>query len=120
RSSWTGASASRWTRARAATSRGRDQLSGLVLAGFGLGLLLAAQVGPVTLLVVCSILRGGRALVIGLAMAVAIAGIDVLYATLGLVGAGKLTSGADVRLVLGLASAAILCAIGLRTMWNGL
>jgi putative LysE/RhtB family amino acid efflux pump len=91
-----------------------------VLAGFGLGLLLAAQVGPVTLLVVRSILRGGRALVVGLAMAVAIAGIDVLYATLGLVGAGKLTNGADVRLVLGLASAAILCAIGLRTMWNGL
>jgi hypothetical protein len=41
----------------------------LFLAGLGLGLFLAAQVGPVTLLIVCSVLRGGRALLVGLAMA---------------------------------------------------
>jgi threonine/homoserine/homoserine lactone efflux protein len=41
----------------------------LFLAGLGLGLFLAAQVGPVTLLIVRSVLRGGRALLVGLAMA---------------------------------------------------
>jgi hypothetical protein len=33
----------------------------LVLSGYGLGLFLAAQVGPVSLLIVRSVLRGGRA-----------------------------------------------------------
>jgi threonine/homoserine/homoserine lactone efflux protein len=82
-------------------------------------LLLAAQVGPVTLLIVRSVLRGGRALVVGLAMAVAVASIDVLYAALGLAGAGRLTGVEDVRLVLGLTSAAILITLGARTMWAG-
>ena len=85
----------------------------------GVGLLLAAQVGPVTLLVVRSVLRGGRAVTVGLAMAAAVAGIDLLYATLGLAGVGRLLSGGALRLVLGLASAAILVALGLRTMRLG-
>jgi threonine/homoserine/homoserine lactone efflux protein len=91
----------------------------LLLTGFGLGLFLAAQVGPVTLLIVRSVLRGGRALAVGLAMAGAVALIDVLYATLGLAGVGRLLSGGAVRLSLGLASAAILVAIGARTAWAG-
>jgi threonine/homoserine/homoserine lactone efflux protein len=61
-----------------------------VLPGYGLGLLLAAQVGPVTLLIVRSVLRGGRAFAVGLAMAAAVASIDVLYAALGLAGFGVL------------------------------
>jgi hypothetical protein len=44
----------------------------LVMTGYGLGLLLAAQVGPVTLLIVRSVLRGGRAVAVGLAMAAAV------------------------------------------------
>ena len=91
-----------------------------MLTGFGLGLFLAAQVGPVTLLIVRSVLRGGRALAVGLAMAGAVALIDVLYATLGLAGVGRLLSGGAVRLSLGLVSAAILVAIGARTAWIGL
>jgi threonine/homoserine/homoserine lactone efflux protein len=91
-----------------------------VLVGFGLGLVLAAQVGPVTLLIVRTVLRGRRALAVGLAMALAVAGVDVLYAALGLAGAGQLLSADRLRVPLGLASAAILVWIGLRTIHRGL
>jgi putative LysE/RhtB family amino acid efflux pump len=90
-----------------------------VLSGFGLGLFLAAQVGPVTLLIIRSVLRGGRALAVGLAMAAAVAGIDLLYAAVGLAGVGTLLNGASVRLWFGLVSAAVLIAIGTRTLWIG-
>ena len=43
----------------------RAGLSALLVAGLGLGVVLAAQVGPVTLLIVRSVLRGGRALAVG-------------------------------------------------------
>jgi threonine/homoserine/homoserine lactone efflux protein len=74
----------------------------LLFAGLGLGFVLAAQVGPVTLLIVRSVLRGGRAVAVGLAMAAAVALVDVLYAAVGL------------------ASAAILVGIGTHTLWRGL
>jgi putative LysE/RhtB family amino acid efflux pump len=80
---------------------------------------LAAQVGPVTLLIVRSVLRGGRAVAVGLAMAGAVALVDVLYAALGLAGVGRLLNGGALRLVFGLVSAAILVAIGVRTVWIG-
>jgi threonine/homoserine/homoserine lactone efflux protein len=89
-------------------------------AGLGIGLLVAAQVGPVTLLLIRTVLRGGRAIAVGLAMAVAIATIDLLYAIVGLAGVGQLLSGGGVRLVFGLASGAILISIGMRTAWSGL
>jgi putative LysE/RhtB family amino acid efflux pump len=95
-------------------------MTALVLTGFGIGLFLAAQVGPVTLLIVRSVLRGGRALAVGLAMAAAVASIDVLYGALGLVGVGQLLDGGTLRLVLGLVSACVLVAIGARTLWLGL
>jgi putative LysE/RhtB family amino acid efflux pump len=88
--------------------------------GFGLGVLLAAQVGPITLLIVRSVLRGGRAVAVGLAMAVAVAGVDVLYAALGLLGLGALTSADGIRIALGLASGGLLLAIGTRTVWLGI
>jgi threonine/homoserine/homoserine lactone efflux protein len=92
----------------------------LVLSGYGLGLFLAAQVGPVTLLIVRSVLRGGRAVAVGLAMAVAVASIDLAYAIVGLAGVGRLLNGGSARLWLGLVSAAILVAIGTRTLWIGM
>jgi threonine/homoserine/homoserine lactone efflux protein len=92
----------------------------LLLAGFGLGVLLAAQIGPVTLLVLRSILRGGRALVIGFAMAGAVALTDVLYATVGLAGAGELLQANRLQLALGLVSGAILVAVGVQTIWIGM
>lgn len=91
----------------------------LVLTGYGLGLFLAAQVGPVTLLIVRSVLRGGRALAVGLAMAAAVAGIDLGYAIVGLAGAGRLLNGGSLRLWFGLVSAAVLIVIGGRTLWIG-
>jgi putative LysE/RhtB family amino acid efflux pump len=92
----------------------------LVLSGYGLGLFLAAQVGPVTLLIVRSVLRGGRAVAVGLAMAAAVAGIDMAYAVVGLAGFGQLLNGGWMQLSLGLVSAAILVAIGTRTLWIGI
>jgi len=73
----------------------------------------------VTLLIVRSVLRGGRAVAVELAMAGAVAFVDVLYGTLGLAGVGRLLEGGALRLVLGLVSAAILVAIGVRTVWIG-
>jgi threonine/homoserine/homoserine lactone efflux protein len=92
----------------------------LVAAGAGLGFVLAAQVGPVTLLIVRSVLRGGHAVRVGLAMAGAVALIDVLYASLGLAGVGRLLQADGLRLVLGLVSAAVLVGIGARTVLRGL
>jgi threonine/homoserine/homoserine lactone efflux protein len=89
-------------------------------AGFGIGVVVAAQVGPVTLLIVRTVLRGGRAAAVGLAMAVGVALVDLLYAAVGLAGVGRLLSADPARLAFGLASAAILIAIGLRTTATGL
>lgn len=88
----------------------------LILSGYGLGFFLAIQVGPVTLLIVRSVLRGGRALAVGLAMA---AGVDLLYAIVGLTGIGRLLNVGTLRLWFGLVSAAILVVIGARTFWMG-
>ena len=92
----------------------------LFLIGLGLGLVLAAQVGPVTLLILRSVLRGGRAVAVGVAMAGAVASIDLLYAALGLAGAGQLLGASAAGLALGLLSVAILVGIGARTLWRGL
>jgi threonine/homoserine/homoserine lactone efflux protein len=89
------------------------------LSGYWIGFVLAAQVGPVTLLIVRSILRGGRAFAVGLSMALAVVSVDLLYGTLGLAGVGRLLAGGTLRVVLGLASAAILVAIGARTLRAG-
>ena len=66
----------------------------LFVTGVGLGLVLAAQVG-------------------------AVATVDLLYATVGLAGVGRLLDGGWTSLALGVASGAILIAIGLRTMLTG-
>jgi threonine/homoserine/homoserine lactone efflux protein len=92
---------------------------GLFLAGLGLGVLLAAQIGPVTLLIVRSVLRGGRALLVGLAMAAAVTLVDLLYATVGLLGVGALLAGDTLQVAFGLASAGVLIVIGVRTAWTG-
>jgi threonine/homoserine/homoserine lactone efflux protein len=91
----------------------------LVLHGYGLGLFLAAQVGPVTLLIVRSVLRGGRALAVGLAMAGAVVVIDLAYAIVGLAGVGSLLNEGSLRLWFGFVSAAVLMGIGMRTLWIG-
>jgi putative LysE/RhtB family amino acid efflux pump len=91
----------------------------VLLLGLGLGVGLAAQLGPVSLLIVRSVLRGGRAIAVGLAMAGAVALVDVLHATVGLAGAGRLLDAGGLRTGLGLVSGAILAGIGARTLWRG-
>ena len=90
-----------------------------LLTAYGVAFLLAAQVGPITLLIVRSIVRGGRAVVIGLLMAAAVAGVDLVYAAVGLAGVGRVLEGGAVQVVLGLVTAAILIVIGARSIWFG-
>jgi threonine/homoserine/homoserine lactone efflux protein len=91
----------------------------MFLSGLGIGVVVAAQVGPVTLLIVRTVLRGGRAVAVGLAMAAAVALVDLLYAAVGLAGVGRLLADAPLRLAFGLVSAAILMTIGIRTASDG-
>jgi putative LysE/RhtB family amino acid efflux pump len=89
-----------------------------LLVGYGLGLFVAAQIGPVSLLIVRSVLRGNFA--IGLAMAAAVALVDLGYAALGLAGVARALESTDgVQVALGYVGAAVLAAIGLRAMWIG-
>jgi putative LysE/RhtB family amino acid efflux pump len=88
--------------------------------GLVIGLLVAAQVGPVTLLIVRTVLRGGRAVAVGLAMAAAVAIVDLLYAAVGLAGVGHALSNQPLRLAFGVVSGTILVAIGARTTSAGI
>jgi len=85
-------------------------------AGFGLGFLVAAQVGPIWLLCARSVLRG--TFVVGVAIGAGAAAIDALYAALGALGASALLQIDPVRIGLGLVGAAVLAALGLRTLWS--
>ena len=88
---------------------------GSLLVGFGLGLFVGAQPGPVSLLCVRSVLRGAFAT--GVAIGAGAALIDLLYAALGLAGAASLLELDALRIVLGVAGALVLGAIGARTLW---
>jgi putative LysE/RhtB family amino acid efflux pump len=91
-------------------------LSGALAAGFGLGFITAAQVGPIWLLCLRSTLRGGFR--VGIAIGAGAAVIDVAYAALGVAGASKLLEVGVLRIALGLAGAAVLAFLGLRTLWS--
>ena len=84
--------------------------------GFLLGLVVAAQVGPISLLCIRSVLRGRFA--VGVAIGAGAAVIDALYAALGAAGASALLQIDPVRLALGIAGACVLAAIGLRTIYS--
>jgi putative LysE/RhtB family amino acid efflux pump len=84
------------------------------VVGFGAGALVAAQIGPVTLLLVRTVLRG--AVLAGVAFGAAVAVIDLLYAAAGLAGAGALLTIEPLRLAFGLAGAAVLIVLGARTL----
>jgi putative LysE/RhtB family amino acid efflux pump len=89
-----------------------------LFVGFGLGLFVAAQIGPVSLLIVRSVLRGNFR--IGLAMAAAVALVDLGYAALGIAGLGRaLEQAGTARVAFAVVGGAVLVAIGLRTMWIG-
>jgi threonine/homoserine/homoserine lactone efflux protein len=83
--------------------------------GFGLGLFVGAQPGPVSLLCIRSVLRG--ALASGIAIGAGAALIDLLYAGLGLAGAASLLEADALRVAFGLLGALVLGLIGARTLW---
>jgi threonine/homoserine/homoserine lactone efflux protein len=86
------------------------------VAGFGLGFIVAAQVGPIWLLCVRTVLRGRAAA--GLAIGLGAAVVDVCYAAAGAAGAGALLRISALRLTLGLIGAAVLVVLGVRTLWS--
>lgn len=77
-----------------------------LVIGFGAGALVAAQLGPVTLLLVRTVLRG--AVVAGMAFGGAVALVDLLYAAAGLAGAGALLTIEPLRLTFGIIGAVVL------------
>jgi putative LysE/RhtB family amino acid efflux pump len=87
-----------------------------VLVGFGLGFVVAVQLGPMSLFLIRSTLRRGWA--VGLAIGAGIAVIDGVYATLGAAGAVPLLTIGPLRVVLGLVGAAVLVVLGVRTLWS--
>jgi putative LysE/RhtB family amino acid efflux pump len=81
-----------------------------LFTGFGLGFLVAAQVGPISLLAARSVILGrfGTGIMIGLGAAT----IDTAYGALGLAGAASLLRITGLRLGLGLLGAAVLIILG--------
>jgi putative LysE/RhtB family amino acid efflux pump len=84
--------------------------------GFGLGFVVAAAIGPISLLCIRTVLRG--ALGAGVAIGAGAAVIDATYALLGAIGAGRLLEIDGLRLALGLVGAAVLATLGARTLWS--
>jgi threonine/homoserine/homoserine lactone efflux protein len=85
-------------------------------AGFALGFVVAAQVGPVWLLCARTSLRHG--LRAGLAVGLGAALVDLMYACLGVAGAAGLLRLTGLRVGLGLLGAAVLVFLGARTLWS--
>src|SRR3954468_12804471 len=82
--------------------------------GFGMGLLVAAQLGPMSLFLIRSVLRGS--LRTGLAIGAGIAVIDTLYAAAGAAGAAPVLTIDSVRVVFGVIGALVLAVLGVRTL----
>jgi threonine/homoserine/homoserine lactone efflux protein len=87
-----------------------------LLAGLGIGLLVALQVGPIFLLCARTSARFGFAP--GAAIGAGAATVDLGYAVLGALGASLLLTAAPLRLALGLSGAAVLGYLGLRTLYD--
>src|SRR3954470_17504260 len=87
-----------------------------LLVGFGLGFFVALQLGPMSLFLMRSTLRGGLA--VGLSIGGGIAVVDALYAAAGAAGATPLLAVDPVRVVLGLVGACVLVVLGVRTLWS--
>jgi putative LysE/RhtB family amino acid efflux pump len=86
------------------------------LAGFAAGFMVSMQLGPLSLFLIRSTLRGSLAT--GLAIGAGIAIVDALYAAAGAAGAAPVLSIDSVRMLLGFVGAAVLIALGARTLWS--
>ncbi len=87
-----------------------------LLVGFGAGFMVSMQLGPLSLFLIRSTLRG--TLAIGLAIGAGIAIVDALYAAAGAAGASPVLSIESVRMVVGFVGAVVLVALGARTIWS--
>jgi threonine/homoserine/homoserine lactone efflux protein len=87
-----------------------------LLTGFGLGFLVAAQVGPIWLLAARNVILGR--LTIGIMIGLGAATIDMAYGALGLAGAASLLRISGLRLGLGLLGAAVLIILGALALRN--
>jgi putative LysE/RhtB family amino acid efflux pump len=84
--------------------------------GFGLGFFVSLQLGPMSLFLMRTTLRAGW--LAGLAVGAGIAVVDALYAACGAAGAAPFLAFEPVRLALGLVGAAVLIALGARTLYS--
>ncbi|MCW2777264.1 MAG: leucine export protein LeuE [Frankiales bacterium] len=91
---------------------------GDVLLGAGLGLLVALQVGPMTLLLVRTTLRSG--LRPGLGVGCGIALVDTVYAGLGAAGLGAVLVLPRVEVAVGTVGAVVLVVLGTLTLRSAL
>jgi putative LysE/RhtB family amino acid efflux pump len=89
-----------------------------LIVGFGLGFFVAAQLGPLSLFLIRSTLRGRLA--VGLAIGAGIAIVDLLYAAAGAAGAAGVLTIDGIRTALGLFGAAVLMFLGIKTLWSAL
>src|ERR1700750_1771798 len=87
-----------------------------LLIGFGLGASVAAQLGPLSLLIIRSTLRSG--LRIGLALGAGGAVIDMSDGAAGGGGGGGVLSIEPLRLAAGIAGAVVLVYLGVKTLWS--
>jgi threonine/homoserine/homoserine lactone efflux protein len=91
-------------------------MAAALVTGLGLGVLVAAQVGPIWLLCARSSLRyGARS---GLAIGAGAAIVDLAYAALGVAGAAQLVQVDALRLSLGVVGGGFLMFLGGRTLWQ--
>jgi putative LysE/RhtB family amino acid efflux pump len=88
----------------------------VVALGFGLGFVVAAAIGPISLLCIRTVLRGD--LGAGIAIGAGAATIDATYALLGALGAGRLLEIGALQLALGVVGAVVIAALGVRTLWS--
>ncbi|MBI1352609.1 MAG: hypothetical protein GC156_16025 [Actinomycetales bacterium] len=87
---------------------------GALLSGLGIGVLAAAQVGPIWLLCVRTSARYGFRP--GAAIGVAASSVDLVYSLLGALGAAALLQFAPLRIGLGLLGGGVLVFLGARTL----
>jgi putative LysE/RhtB family amino acid efflux pump len=90
-------------------------MSALAL-GFGAGFMVSMQLGPLSLFLVRSTLRGSLA--VGLAIGAGIALVDALYAGAGVAGAAPILEIDSVHTIFGLLGGAVLLGLGARTLWS--
>ena len=80
------------------------------IVGFGLGFAVALQLGPMSLFLIRSTLRGGWR--VGVAVGAGIAVVDALYAACGVAGAAPLLTLASVRAQVFTSNVSIYKAMG--------